>query len=397
MPNTILTVNQITRKALMILHSKMNFIANVNRQYDDSFAKTGGKIGSQLRIRLPNEYTVRQGINMAIQDTIETQVTLPVADITGVDLEFTSEELTLSLDDFSERILDPAVSVIAANIEAAFFAKMYKQTANVIDADATAFGFNQIVDAREMLTVNLAPPTKRNIVLPPSLASKYMKDTKGLFHAGDNIRNQYVEGEIDRTQGFSIYENTLLGVHQTGTAAKVTTYLSNGATQSGSTIVVKTGATTFLVGDVVTFAGVFAVHPETKASTGALKQFVVTANAGPSATSLAISPAIVTTGGGQNVSNAVADNSAVTKVGAGANELMTNALAWYRDAYTFATADLVLPKGVDFAYREVMDGISMSIVRDFSISNRRFPCRIDVLWGGVATRPQLGTRIHADG
>lgn len=397
MANTILTVNQITRKALMILHAKMSFIANVNKQYDDSFAKTGAKIGDSLRVRLPNEYTVRAGMNMAVQDTVETSVTLPVANVLGVDLNFESTELTLSLDDFSERILEPAISVLAANVEGQYFASMYKQVANVVDADATAFGFNQLTDARELLTTNLAPPAKRAVVLTPSHVTKYMKDTKGLFHAGDNIRNQYVEGEIDRTQGFSIFENTLLGVHTTGTAAKATGYTVNGANQTGSSVVVQTGATTFNAGDVITFANVFAVHPETKASTGALKQFVVTANYVGGAGSLQISPAIVTTGGKQNVSGSPANAAAIVKVGAGASELMTNSLAFYRDAFTFATADLVLPKGVDFAAREVMDGISMSIVRDFTITDRKFPCRVDVLWGGVATRPQLATRIHADG
>lgn len=397
MPNTILTPNQITRKAQMILHSKLSFISNIDKQYDDSFAQSGAKIGDTLRVRLPAEYTVRSGISMSAQDHIESSVNLPVSNVRGVDMNFTSQELTLSLDDFAERVLEPAVSVLAANIEADVFTNLYRTVGNTVDQDTTAFTFSSLSAARQLLTENLASPSKRTVVLTPTHATRYMNDTKGLFHAGSAIEEQYVEGVIGKTQGFNVYENTLLGVHQTGTAAKTTGYLSNGATQSGATITVDTGTTTFLVGDVITFAGVFAVHPETKQSLGYLKQFVVTANSGTSATSLAIRPAIVATGGGQNVSNTVADNSAVVKVAAGANETMTNSLAFHKNAFTFATADLLLPKGVDFAAREVMDGISMSIVRDFSISDRSFPCRLDVLYGYAALRPQLACRIHADG
>lgn len=397
MPNSLLTVNQITRKALMTLHSKLSFIANVNKQYDSSFGQSGAKIGDTLRVRLPNEYTVRTGITMSAQDTAEQKVDLPVSNVHGVDVSFTSQELALSLDDFNDRILDPAMAVLAANIESLYFTNMYKAVANIVDNDAAAFSFGSLSSARQLLTENLAPPSKRCVVLSPTHATKYMNDTKGLFHAAGNISQQYKDGVIGMTQGFDIYENTLLGVHTTGTAAKTTGYLSNGATQSGATITVDTGTTTFLVGDVITFAGVFAVHPETKQNLGYLKQFVVTANSGASATSLAISPAIVATGARQNVSNTIADNSAIVKVGAGAGETLTNSLAFYRDAFTFATADLPLPEGVHFAGREVLDGISMSVVRDFSISDRSFPCRIDVLWGGAALRPQLAARIHADG
>jgi hypothetical protein len=151
------------------------------------------------------------------------------------------------------------------------------------------------------------------------------------------------------------------------------------------------------VGDIVTFAGCFEVHPETKASTGVLQKFVVTADSGANATSLAISPALVATGALQNASNTIADNSAVVKVGAGANELLNGSLAFYRDAFTFATADLPLPNGQDMAARAVVDGISVSMVRGFDISDRSFPCRLDVLYGYAALRPQLACRIHADG
>jgi hypothetical protein len=139
------------------------------------------------------------------------------------------------------------------------------------------------------------------------------------------------------------------------------------------------------------------VHPETKVNTGVLQQFVITADSGASATTLQIAPAIVTTGGRQNVNAAVADNAAVVKVGAGASELLNTSLVFHESAFTFATADLVLPKGADMAERAVMDGISMAMVKDFSIADRSFPTRVDVLYAAKTLRPQLAARLHSDG
>ena len=147
------------------------------------------------------------------------------------------------------------------------------------------------------------------------------------------------------------------------------------------------------------FAGVNSVHPETKVSTGVLKQFVVTADAGSSATTLNFSPALFSSAGQQNVSAMPANNAALSKLESdrstaiGASAGYNISMAYHKDAFAFATADLLKPKGVDFVAREVMDGISMRIVRDYDISNDKFPCRIDVLYGFKAIRPELACRI----
>lgn len=396
MPNSILTPTSVTRAALAILHQKLNFIGNINRQYDDSFAKSGAKIGDSLKIRLPNQYVVRTGATLSTQDTTETSTTLQIATQKGVDLNFTSVDLTLSLQDFSDRILEPAMSVLAASVEADAMS-MYKSVYNVIDNDASAISYLNVMQGRQRLNEELAPQDGGRVaLLSPTHNTKLLDGLKGLFHDSGAIKEQYREGMMGRTGGFDFYENTHVSDHTTGTAAKTTGYLTNGATQSGASIIVDTGTTTFLIGDVVTFAGVFRVHPETKVSTGVLQQFVITANSGSSATTLAISPAIVATGATQNVSNTVADNSAVVKVAAGANELINSSMVFHKNAFTFATADLVMPSGVDFSAREVMDGLSMRIVRQYDISNDKFPCRLDILYGYKAIRPQLAVRVHAD-
>jgi hypothetical protein len=396
--NTLLTLSQITRKSAMVLHQKANFIGGMHRGYDDSFAKTGAKIGDTLRIRLPNQYAVRTGMTMSAQNTVEEKVDLTVNNVMGVDLNFTSEDLALSLDDFSERIIDPAMSVLAANLESAVYTLLYKKVANLVDGDGAALTFTHISQARQKLTENLAPLSGRSCILAPNHTTKFLTDTKGLFHASENIEEQYREGKLGMIQGATFYENTVFADHTTGTAAEGDTlYNVNGATEDGATITVDTGTTTFLVGDVVTFAGCNAVHPETKVSTGQLKQFVITANSGTSATSLSISPEMVVSGPRQNVSGYPTNAGAVSKIGAGNAELLNGSLMFHKHAFTFATADLPMPKGVDIASRSVVDGISVSLVRDFNIADRTFPCRLDVLWGAQAVRPQLAVRIHADG
>lgn len=395
MPNSILTPTAVTREALRILHQKLNFVGNIKRDYDDSFAKSGAKIGDSLKIRLPNQYTVRTGATLSAQDTSEISTTLQVATQKGVDLNFTSVDLTMSLDDFSKRILDPAMSVLAANIEADALSMMldvYQSVNNI----GSAITFGKLMSSRKVLNDALAPmDNNRSILLNTQDNVDLVDGLKGLFQDSAAIKEQYREGSMGRTGGFDFYENTLIANQATGTAAAATGYTVNGAvTVNGSTAVtLAAGANTFKKGDVITFVGCNRVHPETKADTGVLKSFVVTADYAGGAGSLSFAPAIYTSGGRQNVVAAgIANGVAVAKIG-GASAIYKPSLAFHKDAFAFATADLVMPQGVDFASRQVLDGISMRIVRQYDINNDKFPCRLDVLYGYKTIRPELACRI----
>ncbi len=398
MPNTLLTVDKITREALRILHNKLSFVGKVMRQYDDSFAQTGAKIGDTLRIRLPNQYTVRTGAALSTQDTTEENTTLTVATQKGVDTTFTTKELTMSLDDFSERILQPAMAVLAANIEADAF-NMTKNVYNLVGTPGTTPSTLKVfLDARAKLNQFLAPKDNNRCIQMNSETSASIVDAlKGLFQDSQAIKKQYREGMMGRTAGFEWFENELIYNHTNG--AQGGTPLVNGAGQTGSTLVTDgwTAGTDIKAGTVFTIAGVNAVHQETKADYGFLKQFVVTQDAtadGTGNATLSISPAIVTTGAKQNVSAGPADNAALTLVGA-ANTTYPQNLAFHKEAFAFATADLELPDGVHFASRQVYDGISMRIVRQYDINTDQIPCRIDVLYGYAAVRPELACRITA--
>lgn len=390
MANALLTPEAVTREALRILHQKLNFIGNIDRQYDSQFAVEGAKIGSQLKVRLPNEYTVRTGATLATQDTTEQSETITMATQKGVDVEFTSVDLTLDLDDFSSRILDPMMSVLAANIESDALS-MFKDVYNEVDNIGSPSTFRTILEGRKKLVDNLAGTTGLKCNLDTQTNVDMVDVLKGLFNNPTSVSKQYLDGMLGQTGGFNFFENTLMPRHVTGTDDGTGDYLIDGAAQTGATLVIDTGAGTFLTGDVFTILGLNRVHPETKVDTGQLQQFVVTADSGVSATSLSISPAIVITGGSQNVVAAPTDGATINKLG-GASATHDISLGYAKDAFAFVTADLRMPRGVDFAAREVMDGISMRIVSDYDITTDAFPTRIDVLYGFKTLRPQLAVR-----
>lgn len=390
MANTLLTPTAVTREALRILHQKLNFIGNIDRQYDSQFAIEGAKIGETLTIRLPNEYTVRTGKTISVQNTDEQSVILTMATQKGVDVEFSSADLTLSLDDFGQRILEPMMSVLAASIESDALS-MFKDVFNQVNNIGSSATFLTILQGRKLLVDNLAGSTNLKCNLDTQTNVDMVDVLKGLFQDSANISKQYLEGILGRTGGFTFFENTLMPRHVTGTDDGTGDYLSDGAGQTGSTAVIDTGTGTLLKGDIFTWAGVNRVHPETKVDTGNLQQFVVTADTSTSATSVSFSPAIVATGARQNVTNALADGQALTKAG-GASATHDISLGYVKDAFAFVTADLRMPRGVDFAAREVMDGISMRIVSDYDITNDEFPTRIDVLYGFKTLRGSQAVR-----
>lgn len=390
MANTLLTPTAVTRKALRILHQKCRFIGGVNRQYDDSFAKSGAKIGDTLKIRLPNQYVVRSGPTLSTQDTTETSTTLQIATQKGVDLNFTSVDLTLSLDDFSERILEPACAVLAAAMEADAL-NMRKDVYQQVNNAGSAATFAKLLAGRKLMVDSLTPQDDNWTALINTQDNVDMVDAlKGLFHDSTAVKQQYRDGMMGRTAGYDFFEHTMLGKQLRG--AGNGSYLSNGATQTGATIGVDTGTGAINAGEIVTFAGVYSVHPETKVSTGVLQQFVVTADYAGGNGNLSIAPAIVASGATQNVSNAIADNSAMTIAGT-ASTPYGQSLLFHKDAFCFATADLVMPQGVDFSARETYDGISIRIVRQYDINNDKFPCRLDVLYGYKTLRAQMAARL----
>src|SRR5437868_4703914 len=239
MSNTILTPTMVTREALRVLHQKLNFVGSINRTYDDQYAKTGAKIGDTLKIRLPNQYTVRTGATLTVNDTTESSVSLQIATQKGVDLNFTSTDLTLSLDDFSKRILTPAMSVLAANIESDAL-NMFKDVYNQVNNVGSAITFNKVLQARKKLRDNLAPDGDWTCLLCTQDNVDLVDALKGLFQDSKEVAKQYRDGYMGRTGGFDFMENTLLPTLTSGSevADPSSTMTVNGAGQTGASITV---------------------------------------------------------------------------------------------------------------------------------------------------------------
>ena len=401
MANSILTIDMITRKALEILENNLVLTRNVNRQYDDSFAVSGAKIGSTLRIRLPDRALVTDGAALQVQDDAEQSTTLTVASQKHIGVNFTTAELTLQLDDFAERVLKPRISQLASSIDADV-ANAYKAIFNTVGtpgvSPATAL---VLLQAQQKLNESAAGMAPRYATVNPAANAGLVNGLSGFFNPTDTISKQFKNGMMGTgVLGFDeINMSQSIKVHTTGSRAG--TILVNGAvsTQGQSTISIDglTGATdTVTVGDVFTIANVFAVNPQTRESTGSLQQFVVTAaqtGVSNALANMAISPPIYTsTSALATVDSFPADNAAVTFVGTASTAYPQN-MIYHKDAITFATADLVLPTGVDMAARAVHNGISLRIIRDYDINNDRMPCRIDVLYGFSTIRPQMACRL----
>jgi hypothetical protein len=395
MANSILTATAVTREALRVLHQKLNFVGSITRDYDDRYAQEGAKIGSDLKIRLPNQYAVRTGRALDTQDTGESSVTLSVTTQKGVDLNFTSVDLTMTLDDFKDRILDPAMSVLAAAIEADALS-MYKNVYNQVNNTGSAITTAVLGLTRKKLVDNLAPPNGRALHLNTQDNADAVEAMKGLFHRGETVSKQFKEGMVGETQSFGdVYENTLLVPHARGSGASYqvdTTAINNANTTAVTTLTFITGTGTLNIGDIFTVATIYRVHPESKVSTGDLQQFVATA-AATGTGAISVSPSLITAGAKQNVTVVSSSATATVTLAGTASASHGISLAHQKGAFAFATADLVKPKGVDFVAREVFDGISMRVVRQYDINSDAFPCRLDVLYGYKTLRAELATRI----
>ena len=400
MSNSILTIDMITRKALEILENNLVLTRNVNRQYDDSFAVEGAKIGSTLRIRLPDRALVTDGAALQVQDDNEQYTTLSVASQKHIGVNFTSAELTMQLDDFADRVLKPRISQLASSIDADV-ANAYKYIGNSVGTPGTTPATSLVLlQAQQKLNENAAVMSPRYATVNPAANAGLVEGMKGLFNPTDTVSRQFRNGMMGTgVLGFDeINMSQSIKQHTTGSrdASASTTVKTTITSEGASSIVLTQGSvtTTIKAGDVFTVGSVYAVNPQTRESTGSLFQFVALADATAVAGdwTVTVAPIYSANHALATVTSLPASSAVVTFLGAASSQYAQN-LVYHKDAITFATADLLLPQGVDMASRAVHNGISLRVVRQYDINNDRMPCRIDVLYGYSAIRPQMAARI----
>ena len=404
MVNTVLTPVMITNKAVIVLENMSNGVKFFDSSYSSQFAKDGAKIGATLNVRKPARYIGRQGATLSVEDQTETQVPLVLTTQFGVDVQFTSQELTLSLDDFAQRVLMPQMAVIRNRIDRDCCLQA-QSTPNAVGTVATPPAtLASLLAVRQRLLEMAAPDDGQlYLLLGPAANTSLVNGLSTLFNPQTKIATNYNDGIIADAGGLKIaIDQNVIGqtIGPLGGAPLV-----NGANQglnSGwaySQNLITDGWTAaaaprLVAGDRFTIANVFSVNPQNRQSTGVLQQFVVQTNVSSDAggnVTIPIVPAIIAAGQYQNVNSQPADNAALTIFGAAqAGQTFPHNLGFHKSAFTIAFADLVLPQGVDMAERKVYKSISLRVIRAYDINNDRFPSRTDVLYGIKAVYPELG-------
>jgi hypothetical protein len=398
MANSVLTIDMITRKALEILENSLVITRTINRQYDPSFAVEGAKIGTTLRIRLPDRALVTDGAALTTQDENQQYTTLTVSSQKHIGMAFTTAEMTMNLDEFAELIIKPRISQLAATIDADV-ANVFKYVGNSVGTAGTTPATSAVLlAANQKLNEFAAPMDNRYATVNPAANAGLVEGLKGLFNPVSTVSKQFKTGlmqegilglkEMAMSQSI---RNFTTGSRTSGATVKTTV-----ATQGATSIVitVSNASETIKAGDVFTVADCYAVNPQTRESTGSLYQFVALADATASGTDLTVTVAPIYTAANAlaTVDSFPTATKAVTWWG-GVSTAYPQNLVYHKDAFTFATADLVLPKGVDMAARAQHNGISLRIVRDYNISTDQLLTRIDVLYGYAAIRPEMACRL----
>ena len=401
MANSLLTIDMITRKSLEILENNLVLSRNVNKEYDDSFAAEGAKIGSTLRIRLPDRALVTDGAALQVQDDNEQYTTLSVSSQKHIGINFTTAELTMQLDDFAERVLKPRISQLASSVDADL-ATSYKSIFSSVGTPGTTPASSLVLlQAGQKLNEYASPLSPRYATVNPAANAGLVEGMKGFFNPTGTISSQFKSGMMgENVLGFDeVNMSQSIATHTVGSlpTSPIVSSSTPPTTQGAATLDITYSSATRTIkqGDIFTIAGVFTVNPQTRQSVGSLQQFVVTADQTLTSTSatINISPPLYTaTNALATVDSFPAASAVITFLGTASTVYPQN-LVYHKNAITMATADLLLPQGVDMASRQVHNGISMRIVRQYDINNDRMPCRVDVLYGFSTIRPQMACRI----
>jgi len=415
MANTLLTISKITNEALMVLENELTFTSEVNREYDDQFAVSGAKIGQTVNVRKPARFIGTTGPALAVEDFNETSIPVTLNTQFHVDTQFSTADLALSLDMFSDRVIKPGVAAIANKIDRDGLVLAKNNIANIVGtAGVPPTSLLTYLTGQAYLDSEGAPRDgRRACIVEPFTSATIVDSLKGLFMPSQKISDQYEKGmmgtdsagmrwKMDQnvvSQTFGSYATATLA---TNTATFTGSITSGWASSSTITISATTAAAPIQQGDVITIANVYAVNPQNRQpyGTNRLRNFVVTSAvtiASGGSASVTVSPAIITAGQFQNVFVSATSSSAVVTPFNNTGTVSPQNIILHRNCETLACADLELPAGVVFAGRasDRELGLSIRVVRQYTINNDSIPCRLDVLYGWAMLYPELGCRVAA--
>lgn len=400
MTNTLVTCSIVAKEALAILENMVSFAGMVNRDWEDEFTgnqSRGYSPGQTINIKRPPRYTYRSGRVAVPQATVETTVPLTLQQ-GGCDLNFTSLERTLSLQKLEDK-LQAALATVANEIDRQGLQMARLTTYNCLGTpgvlpNTQTLALSAFTDVNRRLDEMAAPRDKRRaFVMGPAMNAAAVVGLAGLFNSQDKISKQFGSGMMVDSLGLSYAMDQNVDTHVNGTQNATGTNI-NGASQTGSTITVVGLGGTITRGTVITLPGVFAVNPQSRTSTGVLAQFVVTADVAAGATSIPISPAIVTSGPYQNVTASPTNGLPFTIFGTASGSYQTN-IGFHKDAFTLAMVPMWAPpggKGVIDVAQETYKGFTIKVTEFYDGVNDNSIMRLDVLFGWAATYPELAVK-----
>jgi hypothetical protein len=424
--DTILNISMITNESLMILENQLTFADQVTREYDDSFGIDGAKIGDTLNVRRPPRFVGTTGPNLSLEDYNQTSVPVVLGDTTKygaqfhVDVSFTTKDLRLALGAFSENVAKPAIAAVANKIDYDGLQMAKNTTANIVGTPGTApNSLLTYLTAGAILDAEAAPRDgKRSIVLEPFTSATIIDSLKGLFNPQTAVSEQYKKGLMGRDSvgvDWRLDQNvanhtfgswaTTVGTLTADTTGAFTGSISTGWASTSTITLTNSQTITLNKGDVISIANVLPVNPQSRQVYGTqAKKFVVTttATAAGGTVAVTVSPAIITGGQFQNCS--VTSTSATATVtpyniaGTTATaQVSPQNIMLHKNAFTLAMADLPLPGGVVEAARASSKeaGMSIRVVRQYTINNDQIPARFDVLYGWAPLYAELACRIAA--
>lgn len=412
MANTTLTADVVAKEALAVLDNELGWLNKLHRAHESEFSETvnGYKKGASIRIRRPADFIIRTGATMSVQDVIEGYTTLTVDQQIGVDFQFSSTDLTLSIDKLSERVIKPAVTTIVNEMARDVAKKMYQGTYNWAGTPGqTINSFADFAKGPERLDEMAVPTSDRCAILSPADHWAMVGAATALSNVGGAESSAYRKGRLGEIAMVDTYMSQLVPTHTNGTADN-TTPLTDGASQAVTYDTAKNtwtqslitdgwdASATLTAGTVFTIDGVYMVNPKTKANTGILQQFVitadVTANANTTAdTTLTISPPIITSGPHQTVTfSGSFDNRAITVMGSASTGYKQN-LVFHKNAMGLAVVPMEMPQGAVNGSRQTANGLSIRVIPVYDGVNDVSKWRMDLLYGRVLLDPRLATRL----
>jgi len=411
--NTLVTPTWVMKQIGLRLVNNMRFANNVDRSYSDEFKQSGAKVGYTVNARLPQRYQVNKGQALNPQPVQDQIVPITLTDQANIGLEFSMASLTMEVDNYRERYIEPAVDSLINAVDFDGLSRMYKKTYMTSGTPGVVPGSTGTLPgaanmpylaAGVKLSKGGVPSDGRIAILDPNMHAYLSSANFALFNPAAAISKAFRTGQ---------FGNEALGISEWFMSQNVATHVVGplGGTpqvdgvQTGASILLKgftsAAALRLREGDVIQFDAVYDINPLNYQSTGQLKDFVVLADvygtSGGAAT-VPISPAIVTSGALQTCTTSPADSAAVTIFGHAstyASVSSPQALVYLPGAYALVFADLEKPGGLWVAERisNKALGIAVRFLKDYSIMTDQSPARVDLMYGWSAVRPDLGARV----